>query len=147
MPLFGRKEPETVPATTTSHRHSREVVNDAPPKRSSTLFSRNRNESVNSVPANNTTNGHSHNLLHRNTEDASITNARERVLSAEAAERDADRALLTARAAVKEAREHVKRLEREAAEEARLAKIKMKQAGDLGKRGKMLGRHDHIWVD
>jgi hypothetical protein len=81
--------------------------------------------------------------LHRNTEDASITNARERVLSAEAAERDADRALLTARAAVKEAREHVKRLEREAAEEARLAKIKMKQAGDLGKRGKMLGRHDH----
>jgi hypothetical protein len=97
--------------------------------------------------------------LHRNTEDASITNARERVLSAEAAERDADRALLTARAAVKEAREHVKRLEREAAEEARLAKvcflwvvkirgwhkltmsqIKMKQAGDLGKRGKMLGR-------
>jgi len=48
--------------------------------------------------------------------------------------------LLTARAAVKEAREHVKRLEREAAEEARLAKIKMKQAGDLGKRGKMLGR-------
>lgn len=61
-------------------------------------------------------------------------------MSAEAAERDADRALLAARQAVKEAREHVKRLEREAAEEARLAKIKMKQAGDLGKRGKMLGR-------
>jgi hypothetical protein len=38
-------------------------------------------------------------------------------MSAEAAERDADRALLTARTAVKEAREHVKRLEREAAEE------------------------------
>ena len=41
---------------------------------------------------------------------------------------------------MREAREHVKRLEREAAEEARLAKIKQKQAGALGKRGKMLGR-------
>ena len=37
--------------------------------------------------------------------------------SAEAAERDADRALVQARAAVKEAREHVRRLEKEAAEE------------------------------
>jgi hypothetical protein len=56
-------------------------------------------------------------VLHRGHEDASITNARERVLSAEAAERDADKALLTARAAVREARDHVKVLEREAAEE------------------------------
>jgi hypothetical protein len=40
-----------------------------------------------------------------------------RVLSAEAAERDADRALLQAKVAVREAREHVKRLEKEAAEE------------------------------
>lgn len=38
-------------------------------------------------------------------------------MSAEAAERDADRALFAARAAVREARDHVKRLEREAAEE------------------------------
>jgi hypothetical protein len=38
-------------------------------------------------------------------------------LSAEAAERDADKALLTARAAVREARDQVKVLEREAAEE------------------------------
>jgi hypothetical protein len=43
--------------------------------------------------------------------------ARERVMSAEAAERDADRALHHSRLAVKEARDHVKRLEREAAEE------------------------------
>jgi hypothetical protein len=39
------------------------------------------------------------------------------VINAEAAEREADKALLTARAAVREARDHVKRLEREAAEE------------------------------
>jgi hypothetical protein len=38
-------------------------------------------------------------------------------LSAEAAEREADKALFNARAAVKEAREQVKRLEREAAEQ------------------------------
>ena len=49
---------------------------------------------------------------------------------------------MQARTAVRDARAHVKRLENEAAEEARLAKIKQKQAASLGKRGKMLGRHD-----
>lgn len=39
------------------------------------------------------------------------------MLSAEAAEREADKALFQARAAVRDAREQVKRLEREAAEE------------------------------
>ena len=63
---------------------------------------------------------------------------------AEAAERDADRALLVAKNAVREAREHVHRLEREAAEEARLAKIKQSEAKALGKKGRALGRHDHI---
>ena len=61
-------------------------------------------------------------------------------MNAEAAERDADRALAAARVAVKEAREHIKRLEREAAEEARLAKIKQDQARSMTKRGKGLGR-------
>jgi hypothetical protein len=41
---------------------------------------------------------------------------------------------------VREAREYVKRLEREAEEEARLAKIKQSQAKAIGKRGKALGR-------
>jgi hypothetical protein len=48
--------------------------------------------------------------------------------------------LLVAKNAVREAREHVHRLEREAAEEARLAKIKQSEAKALGKKGKMLGR-------
>jgi len=61
-------------------------------------------------------------------------------MHAEAAERDADRALAAARVAVKEAREHIKRLEREAAEEARLARIKQDQARSMTKRGKGLGR-------
>ncbi|KAI1323593.1 hypothetical protein F5Y16DRAFT_383255 [Xylariaceae sp. FL0255] len=74
--------------------------------------------------------------------DPSIVQARERVMSAESAERDADRALAAARMRVKEAREEVKRLEAEAAEEARRAKIKQYHAREVSKRGKQLGRHD-----
>ena len=47
---------------------------------------------------------------------------------------------MQARTAVREAREHVLRLEREAAEEARLAKIKQHQAGEIGRSAKGLGR-------
>lgn len=57
-------------------------------------------------------------LFSRSTpEDPTIAHARDRVMSAENAEREADRALVQARAAVREAREHIKLLEREAAEE------------------------------
>lgn len=72
--------------------------------------------------------------------DPSIVAARERVVAAEAAERDADRALEEARRAVREARDHVKRLEEEAREEARLAKIKQYHAREVSKRAKPLGR-------
>lgn len=72
--------------------------------------------------------------------DPSIVQARERVMSAEAAEREADRALDLARREVREAREEVKRIEIEAKEEARRAKIKAFHAKDIGKRGKALGR-------
>ena len=73
--------------------------------------------------------------------DPSIVQARERVMGAEMAEREADRALMAARESVREAREHVRRLELEAEEEARRAKIKQHQARDISKRGKQLGRH------
>lgn len=72
--------------------------------------------------------------------DPSIVQAHERLASAEAAERDADRALETARQSVREAHEHVRRLELEAKEEARLAKIKQHHAREVSKRGKQLGR-------
>ncbi|KAI1486502.1 hypothetical protein F5X96DRAFT_654872 [Biscogniauxia mediterranea] len=74
--------------------------------------------------------------------DPSIAQARERVLSAETAERDADRALEAARLRVREARAEVRRLELEAAEEARRAKIKQHHAREVSRRGKQLGRHD-----
>ncbi|KAI0149517.1 hypothetical protein GGR57DRAFT_223205 [Xylariaceae sp. FL1272] len=74
--------------------------------------------------------------------DPSIVQARERVMSAETAEREADKALASARLRVREARDEVKRLEAEAAEEARRAKIKQYHAREVSKRGKQLGRHD-----
>ncbi|KAI1181207.1 hypothetical protein F4777DRAFT_573278 [Nemania sp. FL0916] len=74
--------------------------------------------------------------------DPSILQARERVMNAENAEREADRALDAARLRVREARAEVKRLELEAAEEARRAKIKQYHAKEVSKRGKQLGRHD-----
>ncbi|CAK7228623.1 hypothetical protein SBRCBS47491_006969 [Sporothrix bragantina] len=74
--------------------------------------------------------------------DPSILAARERVLSAETAEREADRALDNARREVREARDHVKRLELEAKEEARKAKIKAFHAKEVSRRAKPLGRHD-----
>ena len=58
-------------------------------------------------------------VLHRGrnsppNQDPAIRNARQKVFDAEHAERAADEALLQARAAVREARDHVKILEREA---------------------------------
>jgi hypothetical protein len=73
--------------------------------------------------------------------DPSIAEARDRVLFAEAAERDADRALAEARASVREARENIRRIEEEAREEARRAVIKHQQAREITRRGKTLGRH------
>ena len=122
MPLFGRTHEPVSTAETTRPIGSDPAVNDTP-RRRSTLFRSHRSPSPTATTitqhTNRSTNSQSprRGVLHRDHEDASITNARERVFSAEAAERDADKALLTARAAVREAREHVKRLEREAAEE------------------------------
>ncbi|EHK47724.1 uncharacterized protein TrAtP1_012127 [Trichoderma atroviride] len=73
--------------------------------------------------------------------DPSILQAREHVMSAEAAEVDADRALGEARMRVRAAKDHVWRLEEEAKEEARRAKLKQEQAREVSKRGQGLGRH------
>ncbi|KAF1809251.1 hypothetical protein P152DRAFT_476603 [Eremomyces bilateralis CBS 781.70] len=119
-----------------ARRHS---LSPSPSRRG--MFGRRRSTSSSWSP---TRRAHGSNLLSRRHEDAGIVAARERVLGAEAAEREADRALVGVRAAVKEAREHVRRLEREAAEESRLAKIKRNQARSISKRAKPLGRHGHI---
>ena len=102
MPLFGNKDKNVPPP--------QPVQNN----RGSTGFFNRRRSSSPQQTTNTTT--RSNNPFKRN-EDASVSAARNRVNNAEAAEREADRALMNARAEVKAAREDVKRLEREAAEE------------------------------
>ncbi|KAM3508126.1 hypothetical protein MY11210_006851 [Beauveria gryllotalpidicola] len=70
--------------------------------------------------------------------DPSILRAREHVMGAEAAE-EAERALDAARRRVREAREHVRRLEEEAETDARRARIKKHHAAEISKRGKVMG--------
>lgn len=116
MAIFGRSHAtETEPAVP-----AKSEANYVEPQRRSGLFGSRRrsNTPVRDGHTNGTNTSPRRGLLHRSdAPDSSIIAARERVMGAEAAERDADRALLQARAAVREARDHVKRLEREAAEE------------------------------
>ncbi|OAL39535.1 hypothetical protein AYO20_01405 [Fonsecaea nubica] len=150
MPLFGNKTAQPTPAQTTAPRYSNSSA-DGSPRRG--FFNRRRSSSASSSDFDSHNRRHgskvsrgstrgSGGLFHRNHEDPSIVSARERVLQAETAEREADRALVQAKAAVREARDRVKMLEREAEEEARLAKIKQHQAKDISKRAKPLGRHE-----
>jgi len=74
-------------------------------------------------------------------EDPTILAAREKVASAVGLEKGADQALIQARMAVKEAREHVKILEREAALDAKRAKEKKLATEDISKHARGLGRH------
>ncbi|KAJ7451809.1 hypothetical protein B0H11DRAFT_2075194 [Mycena galericulata] len=73
--------------------------------------------------------------------DPTILAAREKVTNAERAETEADRALVAARAMVREARDHVKFLEREAAAEAKRAQQKQAASNDVSKSAAGLGRH------
>lgn len=74
-------------------------------------------------------------------DDESIIGARERVVAAERAEADADRARQQAATAVHSARLEVKRLEKEAEVQARLAKHKAESSRAISQRAKPLGRH------
>ncbi|KAJ7933759.1 hypothetical protein B0H13DRAFT_1591961 [Mycena leptocephala] len=73
--------------------------------------------------------------------DPTILAAREKVTHAENAEAEADRALLQARAMVREAKDHVRVLEREAAMEAKRAQAKQAVSNDVSKSASGLGRH------
>ncbi|KAH8661963.1 hypothetical protein BX600DRAFT_550814, partial [Xylariales sp. PMI_506] len=152
MPFFGSRKPEEEPIEEPSPpleepTHKRHGLFGSRRERDPSPVSTIR---TNTTASTNHTNGgtrRSHSILHRSFGhgndgielDPSIVQARERVLSAENAERDADRALEAARARVREARDHVKRLELEAAEEAKRAKIKQYHAREVSKRGKQLG--------
>ncbi|KAJ5638849.1 hypothetical protein N7528_001239 [Penicillium herquei] len=126
MPIFHRD------STASSSGFSRHSSGSSRSSRSS-MSSRSGSSSAGS--------SHRRSLFHRNPEDPSIQSAREQIVRAEAAERQADQALIASRRAVKDAKEHARHLEREAAEESRLAKIKQDQAKSISKRAKPLGRH------
>ena len=130
MPLFkshqAQTSPPQSPPQTSSPSRSRSLFSrrdnhDLPPppiydshndasNRTGGFFSRHRSSS--SSERNESVNG---NADLRN--DPTISAARQKVSDAEAYEQEADRALGAARAAVREAREHVRVLEREALEE------------------------------
>ncbi|RWA04385.1 hypothetical protein EKO27_g10720 [Xylaria grammica] len=130
MPFFSNRRPEEEvveePAPMPEKKHSlfgsrrrSPSPASAVPTRTSTSSS-SRNSDAASNPSRNRsvlsrTFGHGNS---RNPDiDPSIMQARERVMGAENAEQEADRALEAARLRVREAREEVKRLELEAAEE------------------------------
>ncbi|KAJ7267611.1 hypothetical protein B0H12DRAFT_1097970 [Mycena haematopus] len=73
--------------------------------------------------------------------DPTVIAAREKLTHAENAEAEADRALFQARAMVREAKDHVRVLEREAAAEAKRAKAKQAVSNDVSKSASVLGRH------
>lgn len=147
MGLFNHKEAQATPATAPPAQTTRTSVDSS--RQSGGLFSKHRtststassNVSPVSTHTTTSTSGGLGSVFRRgNGEDASIVDARQRVVNAEQAERKADAALAQARTAVREARDHVRQLERDAEEEARLAKIKQDQARDLSNRAKPLGR-------
>lgn len=167
MPFFSRNEPEPVVQqppqkhglfSSSSRQEPAPVVQQQPKKHGlfghrdpspvSTNTTHNNGYSTTSQRHSTDTKRHSGGLLSKfggnDRMDPSIVQARERVMGAEAAEREADRALIAARDSVRNAREHVRRLELEAEEEARLAKIKQHQAKDISKRGKQLGRKLYV---
>ncbi|KAJ6498832.1 hypothetical protein C8R45DRAFT_980148 [Mycena sanguinolenta] len=73
--------------------------------------------------------------------DPTVMAARQKLTHAENAEAEADRALFQARAMVREAKDHVRVLEREAAAEAKRAKAKQAVSNDVSKSASGLGRH------
>ncbi|KZT10890.1 uncharacterized protein LAESUDRAFT_721277 [Laetiporus sulphureus 93-53] len=150
MPLFHsstqeREEPTPAPTQTQE------------PSRSRSIFSRRSDPSdygqsaSSSTHANSSRSGGSFFRRHRSSSldcthddpknDPSIVFARQKVTEAEAAEREADRALMQARAAVQSAKEHVRNLEREISEDAKRAKAKQSEAKNVSKSAKALGRH------
>jgi hypothetical protein len=113
MPLFRKRSqsPETPPQRNTFFGKSPSPSSDSKP-RSNSFFRRGRQSSSDSDTP--------HSTLHRRigrTSEPTILAARQKVTDAEGAEKEADKALHSARMAVKEARKHVRNLEREAAEE------------------------------
>ncbi|KAI9507487.1 hypothetical protein F5148DRAFT_1204773 [Russula earlei] len=73
--------------------------------------------------------------------DQSLVKARSKVADAETAERAADAALHAARKAVREAKDQVKALDREAIDDVKIAKMKRAEVKNVRRDVRNLGRH------
>lgn len=107
MPIFHRD-------STASSSSSRRSVEEPSRRSSNKIFSSQSSQSSAS------SSGSTHrrrSILHHVPEDPTIKAAQDQVYRAEKAECEADKALMASKLAVKEARDHVKHLEQEAAEE------------------------------
>ncbi|KAJ6155224.1 hypothetical protein N7470_005790 [Penicillium chermesinum] len=132
MPIFHR---DSAASSSSGSRRSAEAPNHRP---SSNIFS---SRSSQSSATSSGGSRHRRSSISRHTPKTRASKPPKSGFSAlRAAEREADRALIASKRAVQEARDHVKYLEREAAEEARLAKIKQNQAKSISKRAKPLGQ-------
>ncbi|KAJ5668716.1 hypothetical protein N7462_009786 [Penicillium macrosclerotiorum] len=140
MPLFHRD-------SVSSSSSDRSIDDPHQPRHGHSFFGRKSSGSSISSGSSSTRNSRHRSILHRSPLDPSIKAAQERVVLAETAEKEADKALMASKKAVKDARDHVKHLEREAAEEARLAKIKQSHAKSISKRAKPLGRKIYLPVE
>jgi hypothetical protein len=150
MPLFKRAATPPPPPPPEPERHGLFGRKKTPPQNTAAGYDHRGNSLDNGVSRSGSTGG---GLFHRNhspeatpmaggrLNDSSIANARQRVAQAEAAERQADQAMMASRAAVAQAREQVKILEREVEAETRHARMKQQEASTISKGASRLGRH------
>jgi len=138
MPIFGPKR-ETTPPNNTAATNEQERKGSVFGRRSTD--NRTDNSSVTTTTNQSQKRGGFMGIGGRNITDPTILAAREKVTAAEEAEREADRILAAAHQAVLQAREHARKLEIEAEQEARLAKIKQDESKNISQRSGVLGRH------
>lgn len=139
MPLFRRNSANPSPHTTTATTTTTTVVEPRAPSRSSGLFGTRRRSAQPddpAVPANTTAS-----TRHLFSKHDTLSQAQAKLRTAQEHEAAADRALAQSRASVKAAKAEIAALEREAKEEARVAKQHVDRAGRIRKEGDKLGRH------
>ncbi|TFK53571.1 hypothetical protein OE88DRAFT_1655756 [Heliocybe sulcata] len=148
MPLFGKSHRSQEPAhDDMAYGNGNGNANGAAPNRSGSMFGGRRSaDDARARSASPTSSSGGSSWFGRGSSpndhgnDATLIAAREKVSSAGEAERAAERALQQARYAARDAKEHVKVLEREAVEDARRAKAKQAEAKSMNKATKGLGR-------